>query len=144
LRNRTVVRSAGIESLGAAVRCMSNHRPTNWGHDDLLDAAADVAGNLRAYGSYGASPRKALAALERRRPGFSPLEYQKALDAAIAAFETALSVVNEYLSARRAPGGARSDLVKACALTLAERRPGFPRATYEWLVSWIYLYFHEM
>jgi hypothetical protein len=119
-------------------------RATKRGHHDLLDAAADVAGNLRAYGSYGASPRKALAALKRRRPGFSPREYQTALDAAIALFDAARSVVKEYLSAARAPGGARSDLVEACARTLAQRRPGFPSETYDWLVSWVYLYFHEM
>jgi hypothetical protein len=34
--------------------------------------------------------------------------------------------------------------VAACALRLAERQPGFPQATYDWLVSWVYRYFHEM
>jgi hypothetical protein len=120
------------------------HRPTNRDHDELLDAATDVAANLRAYGSYGGSSRKALAALKRRRPGFSPAAYQTALDAGIAVFDAGQSVVDEYLSSRRPSGSARTDLVNACARRLAQRHPGFRAATYEWLVSWIYLYFHEM
>jgi hypothetical protein len=123
---------------------VTKHPKSLSAYDDLLDAAADVAGNLLAYGSYRGSPRIALAALRRRRPGFSAAQYQNALDAGIAAFDSARAVVKEYLSAIQAPGGTRPELVEACARELAQLRPGFPAGTYEWLVSWVYLYFHEM
>ena len=123
---------------------MTKHPKKASTYDDLLDAAADVAGNLLAYDSYRGSPRTALAALRKRRPGFSATQYQNALDAGIAAFDSAQAVVKTYLSAIHAPGGTRRELVEACARELARLHPNFPAGTYEWLVSWVYLYFHEM
>ena len=112
--------------------------------DELLDAAADVARNLRAHDSYRSSQRRALAALKKRRPGFSQPEYETALTDAIALFDNAQGVVKEHLASLVAPGGTRDDLVDECARMLASRNPGFPLRTYSWLVSWVYLYYHEM
>lgn len=112
--------------------------------DELLDAAADVARNLRAHDSYRGSQRRALAALKKRRPGFRQTEYETALTDAIALFDNAQRVVKEHLSTLAAPGGTRDDLVDACARMLAAHNPGFPLRTYTWLASWVYLYYHEM
>jgi hypothetical protein len=57
--------------------------PALAGHDALLDAASEVALNLRAHGSYRGSQRRALSALKGRRPGFHSDQYQHALDSAI-------------------------------------------------------------
>ena len=111
----------------------------------LLDAAATVAANLRAHDSYRGSRRGALAALKRRRPGFDDDRYRRALDAAIELFDTARRLVDEERAAPR-PSAAGWGAWPQDVLVgpLAARCPGFPPSTYEWLVSWIDLYFHRM
>lgn len=113
-------------------------------HDALLDAAADVALNLRAHQSYRASHRRALAALKGRRPGFSPDQYKSALDAAIVLFDTGRILVDEHCELLGPKGQAQTSEPAPLVRMLAERCPGFPRVTYESLLNWIHIYYHEM
>jgi hypothetical protein len=110
----------------------------------LFDAAAEVASNLRAHESYRGSYRRAIAALRRRRPGFTDGLYHNALDAGIAVFDTARRLVDEQYATLRAAETRQGPGTEELADMLQSRCPGFPSSTYVWLVNWIDLYYHRM
>jgi hypothetical protein len=110
----------------------------------LLDAAVDVARNLLAFSAYGKSEPKALAALKRRQPGFPRTAYETAMRDAIRVFQTAQRVVDEwYREARQTPRVSGSNMKDICTPRLNQLKPGFPQATYEWLIPWVDMYFHQ-
>lgn len=112
--------------------------------DALLDAASEVALNLRAHDSYRASRRRALAALKRRQPGFDDGRYRSVLDAAIELFDTARRLVDEHHASARRSAAEWGPWPDVLVEPLAARCPGFPPSTYVSLLNWIDLYYHQM
>jgi hypothetical protein len=115
------------------------------GRDALMDHAADVAHYLIGLEAYEGSRARALRALRGRAPGFSPAEYERALDRAVVMFEAAVKIVDKWVSAspsRRA--GEEAQDPAPCAAKLRREHPGFPPQTYEGVVNWIHIYFHLM
>lgn len=117
---------------------------TDHSRGELLDAAWDVARNLRAYGRYGAES-VAHRALARRRPGFTPRKYANALRKGLALHDAAVAAV-----ARRAAEWGRQTDVRAgrfpdfrdAAGEARRHCPGFPAATYRAAVAWAYHWHH--
>lgn len=106
---------------------------------DLWDHASDVARRLHAFAAYRSSRARAQAALRRRAPGFSELQYRQSLDRALAMFKAAEVLVrrHEIAIAKRWPDYDVRPLVGE----LRRHHPGFARSTYEWVVDWVILYY---
>ncbi len=119
--------------------------PTRPPRGQLLDAALEVARNLRDNGTYGSSEAKAAKALSRRCPGFSARQYENAVRKALSLYDTAIEVV-----ALNAMSLARQTNVAAnqfpdfgnLAERVRERCPGFPLSTYEKALSWVFFWYH--
>jgi hypothetical protein len=113
-------------------------------HDALMDHAADVARFLVAFEAYRGSRATALRALRARAAGFSADEYETALDQAVAMFQAAIKVMARNQSVPQARYSEEEHGLGPTAEEVARKHPGFPRPTYEWVVSWIHMYYHLM
>jgi hypothetical protein len=108
----------------------------------LLDAAAEVARRFRSFDEYGSIARAARA-LKRRQPGFPDQAYPAAVERAIALYDAALKLAGERVPALLAVGRTLTeDDLRPLAVELRGRAPGFPAATYRWMVGWVYYWWH--
>jgi len=126
-------------NTNASARIGKQARPAR---GKLLDAAADVARRFRSFDEYGSIPR-ATRALKRRQPGFPAQAYPAAVERAIALCDAAVKLVGESVPAVLAAGGTlREEDLRPLAVELRGRAPGFPAATYRWMVGWVYYWSH--
>jgi hypothetical protein len=115
----------------------------------LLDHAADVARHFIGFEAYQGSRARAAAALRRRAPGFAESQYERALQKALAMFRAAVKIMDENAPAvfvvyRTGESDFATYDFEPYVSMLRREHPGFPRSTYEWVLAWIFLYFHLM
>ena len=108
----------------------------------LLDTAADVARRFRSFDEYGSVVRAARA-LKRRQPGFPDQAYPAAVERSLALFDAAAALLGDHVPALLAAGRTLDDDdLRPLAIELRRRAPGFPAATYQWMVGWVYYWSH--
>ena len=108
-------------------------------HDALLDTAVDVARRLRVLDEYG-SVARATGALRRRRPGFEPSDYARALTSALELLDRARVLAEENRPELQRRGQLSVSDRQQHARELERHHPGFPPATYDWLIGWVIYY----
>jgi hypothetical protein len=109
-----------------------------------LEVAWDVAGRLRAHGTYG-SLAKAAKALSRRCPGFSARQYDNAIRKGLALYDAAVEVVAaNVLSLLRQTNVAANQFpdFRSLAQRLRRRNPGFRLSTCRAALSWVWFWHH--
>ena len=112
---------------------------------DLYDHAADVARHYRAFGSYGGKATTAVRALQRRAPMRSRQECDLAFHRALLLFDYCTELMESesgrYLARTSESADYDfSDLVPRVKPGFAE----FGDRTIEWVLGWIWLYYHLM
>lgn len=111
---------------------------------ELLDAAWEVARLFRAHGRYG-SDAKASQALRRRRPGFTDRQYTNALRKGLALFDAAVELVARDVGLLLRQTDVRAERFPEFHDLAGEARsrcPGFPAATYQTALSWVFYQYH--
>lgn len=116
--------------------------------EHLLATARDVALRFAAYGQYGGQRRKALAALNRRAPGFAPEGVEAALDAFVRMHQIARQAVPRHVRDRPDKGSRYAEFedidFDGCLGELDRIHPGWAMKQKGAIVSWCILYDYLM
>ena len=119
-------------------------RPTR---GKFLDHAFVVALRFKCgYRGYE-TERKAMAALRRRAPGFSPVRYSNAFTKALRLYTSTVSLIDLHLPTLRRdwlaiqPAGEVYDL-GPLVRQLRRRAPGFLSSTYDLALNWVWYWHH--